>query len=275
MLPPARAFFPVPFSPEEGKELLRSSDPPSHTGSSSTDHPMKIHTSPETVPPRSSDKSFTVVWDIDRTLINIDQISKGIGNSFIYRPYALQSLRALSDHYPQIEFIVWTAGDVNHARYVITDILQRHPKIRFDHVIARTPGEPTDHRQHSRKPLQLLKRDVRSMIIVDDSPSVCQHNPSNCIAVYPYEGSESLKGPDCDLFYVAQVIGMCAALSSKMKISFSEAMSGLPFVARAMSKNVEYSCINWSIRDKASLQSAIKKSFSRLPHVHGLSHERQ
>lgn len=266
----SRLFFPVAFSSEEGHELARSS-----VSSSMNPLSMTIHTRLETVPPRSPDKLFTVVWDIDRTLINIDQISKGTGTSFVYRPYALQSLGTLSTEYPQIEFIIWTAGDVNHAAHVITDILHKNPDVRFDHIIARAPGEGTEYEQHSRKPLHLLKRDLGSVIIVDDSVKICQSNAVNCIAVCAYEGSRSLREPDCDLFYVTQIIGLCSSISSMRSVPFSEAMSGLPFLGWAMLGDVKYRCINWNIKDKDSLQSAVDRSLKKLPYVHAMSHQRR
>lgn len=263
-------FFPIAFFPEKDDELTRSCH-------SSYSNPlrMKIHTKLDTVPPRSPDKLYTVVWDIDRTLINIDQISKGTGTSFIYRPYALQSLKVLSTEYPQIEFIIWTAGDANHAKHVITDILQKDPDIRFDHIIARTPGEETGHEQHSRKPLHLLKRDLGSIIIVDDSAKICQSNPTNCIGVCPYEGSGCLKGPDCDLFYATQIIGLCASLSSRSGMSFSEAMGHLPFLTWAILGDIKYRCI-LGIVDENTLQKSINKRLSKShSNVHRMSQGRK
>lgn len=160
-------------------------------------------TDPTKVPPRHKNKTLTIVWDIDRTLIGIDAPSPG-NSRFTYRPFAIQVL--LMAQAPHVENIVWTAADKDHAMVFVADINKiTGGRVVFDHVMSRgyeTSVKKSSH--HYDKAIAKLKRS--DVLIIDDSVVVAETNSGNVISVTPFSPSDYSEPNDAELFYLGQVL---------------------------------------------------------------------
>jgi len=130
------------------------------------------------LPPLTGSKKFTLVLDLDETLIHYDG-SKG---KLHFRPSCLTFLKTLASKY---EIVVFTAASKEYADYMIDFIdprgvyiqhkLYRHHTIYFDEVY--------------HKDLALLGRDLEKTIIVDNLPENFEKHKDNGIEIRPYYGN--------------------------------------------------------------------------------------
>ena len=166
---------------------------------------------------------LTVVLDLDETLI---YNRFGFGKRSVrphLRPYLIPFLLSVPHHL--VEVVIWTASTPQTARDVVTHILKEvqnflaemdhednsssakflnHSRSRLiDHLIARnsywylspqtegiTPSEypPTTFQYHT-KDLRLLGRDLKKVLMVENSLHCCKLQPKNCVIVKDFCGN--------------------------------------------------------------------------------------
>lgn len=124
------------------------------------------------IPPKREDApKYTVVFDLDETLVNNRRIGKAL-----IRPGVSDLLRSLVG---KAEVVLWTASIENVA---VPAIKQMDPDgIIFEHCVYR------DRRWYREtgytKDLRLLGRDLSTVVIVENSPMSVKLNRGNAILV--------------------------------------------------------------------------------------------
>jgi TFIIF-interacting CTD phosphatase-like protein len=124
-------------------------------------------------------KKYTVVLDLDETLVNINQ--EGVCN---LRPGLFSFLNSIKSFY---EIISFTNGAKSYSDSIIKQIEAR--KKYFDYNL---------YREHSFlygkefiKDISRIGRDMKRIIIVDNIPNNYRLNPENGIQIAPYFGEYS------------------------------------------------------------------------------------
>ena len=174
---------------------------------------------------KCSNHALTLVLDLDETLI---YNRLGFGRKLprpLLRPYLIPFL--LSIPHNLVEVVVWTASTAQTAREVVDFILDQakdylaelelpefHPDPSkdggqgeiprlIDHMIARNshwylsphtePSEAQDFSstsfQYHTKDLRLLGRDLKKVLLVENSLHCCKLQPRNCVIVKDFCGS--------------------------------------------------------------------------------------
>lgn len=142
--------------------------------------PSNFFNLPESVPLRDEKYIVTLVWDIDETLLNVEWEKNHspvvVDAEPLIRPNMNDCLLELNR--PDVEFLIWTAGTVEHAYRTI----ESFPDVRFDYVISRKTG-------HEPKPKDLtrLRRGMNTIIIIDDNPKAGSMNPHNVLLITPFQ----------------------------------------------------------------------------------------
>eukprot|EP01060_Flectonema_neradi_P007963 TRINITY_DN1567_c0_g3_i1.p1 TRINITY_DN1567_c0_g3~~TRINITY_DN1567_c0_g3_i1.p1 ORF type:complete len:648 (+),score=163.53 TRINITY_DN1567_c0_g3_i1:108-2051(+) len=140
--------------------------------------------SPLTNPTNEGKKRYTIVLDLDETLI----YTRGSNSHLCLRPGSrelLSCLRTLG-----CEVVVWTASTKDYSAAILSNIdpdleyisecVYRHPKWFEGKGVA-----------HPRKDLSLLGRDLDTTLIVDNSVDCCVgYTESNAIIVPDFRGLE-------------------------------------------------------------------------------------
>lgn len=123
------------------------------------------------LPPKSCSRKFTLIVDLDETLIHYDKEKK----LFYVRPYTRHFLRVLSVHY---ELVLFTAAMKDYTDYII-DKVDTEKKI-----VHRLYREHTNLIGNNIvKDLSKLGRDLAKTAIIDNSPQSFQLQPHNGIYV--------------------------------------------------------------------------------------------
>lgn len=136
--------------------------------------PMDSEVQPLTkylLPPKTKDVAYTLVVDLDETLVHFDREKK----LFYVRPYTRHFLRELSKYF---EIVIFTAA----LQYYTDFILQ---KVDIEGIISHRL-----YREHTVcadgvyiKDLSRIGRDLAATIIVDNNPKSFQLQPSNGVYV--------------------------------------------------------------------------------------------
>jgi len=120
------------------------------------------------------DKKYTLVLDLDETLIHFEEKDDGT-SQFLIRPYAQQFLNAVSEYY---ELVIFTAALKDYADYVLD-------RLDTDGIISYRL-----YRQHTnlcgnvyQKDLSRLGRDLSKTLIVDNNAENFQLQPDNGIYI--------------------------------------------------------------------------------------------
>jgi hypothetical protein len=147
--------------------------------------------------PRKRSVKMLLVFDLNHVLLHRMPASL----SFIVRPYAIEFIKNLSDHF---HLAVWTSGKRQNVSAMFESIfcdvdtlffwcqekcrvLQPDPK-NFD-------GSSIKKSLIFYKPLRLVwsefpEFDESNTLLIDDSPEKCSRNPAGtCIIPLPFEGS--------------------------------------------------------------------------------------
>lgn len=178
----------LPKLPENKPKTVPKSNNP-FTFSPLVDH---FVSSPQILPslyPRSSNHHYTLVLDLDETLLHTRWI-KGSQERYIVheRPFVREFLRSVKELHC-FEIVIFTAGVQDYADTVI-DILDEETNAIHHRL----------YRQHTTtwgwfrlKDLSLLNRDLSTTLLVDNSPEVFANHPTNGVPISAWEGSESSK----------------------------------------------------------------------------------
>jgi hypothetical protein len=165
-----------------------------------TTPPSRAVEDPALVPPPKESVKITIVFDLDETLISAAMTGGGV---IFIRPQARKILAILRLHCPDIEIIVWSAGEKLHVDWCL-DILDPDKNL-IDYAVARGSAWFSD--LPVKKDLRKLQgRDMKKIIIVDDSPQAALLNPDNALIIPPYAPSGGLTRSDTALLSVFRVI---------------------------------------------------------------------
>ena len=143
---------------------------------------------------------YTLVLDLDETLVHFEENEERTGGQFHVRPFAVDFLKQMARYY---ELVIFTAAvkEVSSAEQYADWILD---KIDEDHVIPHRL-----YRQHTLqnnniflKDLSLLGRDIRKCIIVDNNAENFQLHNENGIFIRSWYGDSS----DQALFKLAPIL---------------------------------------------------------------------
>jgi RNA polymerase II subunit A small phosphatase-like protein len=131
------------------------------------------------IPPKRNDsKKYTVVLDLDETLIYARE------GPLYARPHLDELLEFLGRN---CETVVWTAGVRAYAQAVIRNI---DPNGVIDHCIYRHEKWFTGQAGYS-KDLALVGRDLGYVMIIENTPDCIRGHEENGILVSDYEGGET------------------------------------------------------------------------------------
>ncbi|KAK8574826.1 hypothetical protein V6N13_033942 [Hibiscus sabdariffa] len=147
------------------------------------------------LPPLASDKSKTIVLDLDETLVHsspdpppkmydfmIKPIINGVEMNFyvLKRPGVDEFLETISKKY---EVVVFTAGLEPYASLLL-DVLD--PKGLISHRLYRDSCKQSSRGRYV-KDLSTIGRDIEKVVIVDDNPRSYSLQPANGIPIKRFE----------------------------------------------------------------------------------------
>lgn len=118
----------------------------------------------------------TLIVDLERTLLASTYDTKH-GWRHVKRPGVDKFIKALSQYY---EVVLFSENDLG----LVQEILDSVDKENLCHRLGSTAGEVRD--QKVLKRLDLMNRDVRRIIVIDDNPESVQLCMKNAIIVAPF-----------------------------------------------------------------------------------------
>ena len=139
------------------------------------------------LPPIKPYYKYTLVLDLDETLIYFQNYNNLLNNSYknknslIFRPGLLDFLYKMKPLYELVLFSFGTKEYVDH----ILSIIEKKEKI-FEYVLYRQHA--TYEKGEYVKNLALLGRDLKKIIIVDDIPHVFKLQKNNGICIKSFYG---------------------------------------------------------------------------------------
>ena len=149
----------------------------------------KIQISEYYLPPIKSYYKYTLVLDLDETLVYYQRDINFFNNdyninknaSLILRPGLLEFLNKMK---PLYELVLFSFGTKDYVDYILS-FIEKKGKI-FEYVLYRQHA--TYEKGDYVKNLFLLGRDLKRIIIVDDIPHVFKLQKSNGICIKPFFG---------------------------------------------------------------------------------------
>lgn len=126
------------------------------------------------LPPISSDRKYTLVLDLDETLIHFEEKEDGT-SQFLIRPYAQYFLKQVAKYY---EVVVFTAALQDYADYIL-DRMDTERTVKY-----RLYRQHTDFANNVyQKDLSKLGRELSRTIIVDNNAENFQLQPDNGVYI--------------------------------------------------------------------------------------------
>lgn len=139
-------------------------------------------------PPPAIEGKKTIVLDMDETLIHCaeyeppDEIeSFMIDNYYVYKRPGLDKF--LKRTRKNFEIFIFTYGEEQYANPILDVIC---PFVDHDHRLFRDSCDK--HSGKVKKDLDMLGRDKKSLIFVDDSSSASEFSPKNTLRIQRWEG---------------------------------------------------------------------------------------
>lgn len=134
------------------------------------------------LPPKKVDREFTLVLDLDETLVHFEEDGEN-GGRFLTRPYATRFLEVLSKHF---ELIIFTAAMQDYADFILD-------KIDVSSVISYRLYREHTTLSHNiyHKDLSKLGRDLSKTIIVDNNMQNFRLQPANGIYIKSWYNDET------------------------------------------------------------------------------------
>lgn len=148
---------------------------------------QKVKQKKALIPPIRSDREYTLVLDLDETLIHFDENPDGT-SQFLIRPYAQSFLKEVSKCY---ELIIFTAALKDYADFIL-DRLDTEGCI--SHRLYRYHCSFSENVYH--KDLSKIGRPLDKILIVDNNAENFQQQPDNGIYIkswYNDPNDEALK----------------------------------------------------------------------------------
>jgi len=128
------------------------------------------------LPPIAEGKTYTLVLDLDETLIHYDIDEEENEGYYMIRPGALRFLKELSTHY---EIVIFTAAIPEYADWIVDRI---DPQGLVTHKLYRQHTVPSG--DYALKDITKLGRDLSKVIIVDNiEANYASLTPDNGITV--------------------------------------------------------------------------------------------
>ena len=150
------------------------------------------------LPSKTSNKVFTMVLDLDETLISfkLNETGKGM---IIFRPGLDQFLNELSTLY---EMVVFTAGTQEYADPILDEIENTNKfftkRLYRQHTVIIESGIVKD--------LSKLGRDLSKVVIIDNMPQNFRLQKENGIFIKNYYGEDSSDTALIDLIPILKEI---------------------------------------------------------------------
>lgn len=126
------------------------------------------------LPPIRADREYTLVLDLDETLVHFEEITQG--GMFLVRPYARVFLERVSEFF---EIVIFTAATKDYADKILDHIDEKHEYI--SHRLYRE--STTFYNNIYHKDLSKLGRDLSKTIIIDNCMENFRLQPSNGIYI--------------------------------------------------------------------------------------------
>ena len=131
-----------------------------------------------------STKEYTLVLDLDETLIHFSVDGENNEGQLFFRPYLFQFLNSVSKFY---EIIIFTAGLKEYAKIVLDLIENRMGKKIFDYRLYRENTISNDEGIFI-KDLSKIGRSLQKIIIVDNTKDNYELQKENGIEIKSYFG---------------------------------------------------------------------------------------
>ena len=135
---------------------------------------IEVHQNRKLLPAMSPRKKYTLVLDLDETLIHFEEKSDGT-SQFLIRPYAQEFLKTVSVYY---EVVIFTAALQDYADYVLD---RMDTENTISHRLYRNHTTVADNVY--QKDLSRLGRDLSKTLIVDNNAENFQLQPDNGVYI--------------------------------------------------------------------------------------------
>lgn len=129
---------------------------------------------------KEKDTPYTLVLDMDETLIHYYYENPNKNNSLLVRPYCHEFLEQMSQYF---EIVIFTAAVKDYADQILDTI---DKKGWITHRLYREHTRLEDY--VSIKDLSLINRDLSKTIIVDNIASNFKLQPRNGVAISTWTG---------------------------------------------------------------------------------------
>uniref|UniRef100_A0A7S1QTH8 Mitochondrial import inner membrane translocase subunit TIM50 n=2 Tax=Neobodo designis TaxID=312471 RepID=A0A7S1QTH8_NEODS len=162
-------------SPHEDRKSSKPSKLRASDLSELSREPTMLHSSTQLLPSPQPGKQYTVVLDLDETVVY------GREGPLTARAHLKQFLRTLGE---LAEVVVWTAGERSYAKAIVREI-NTEGVIR--HLVYR--DDAWFDEEDYTKDLKKLGRDTDYVLIVENTPDCVRENPTHGIIVSDFEGA--------------------------------------------------------------------------------------
>ena len=165
---------------------------------------------------------YTLVLDLDETLIHCDRKSNN-GFLLLLRPGLIDFLQKMKN---LCELILFSFGTTNYVDYIIK-VIEKKEKF-FEYILDRNHGIYDNG--DCIKDLDMLNRDLKNVIIIDDTLKYFKLHKENGICVKPFYGDiESDKNTLATLGNILEKIFYDANITKDVRISLKKYKKLLTF----------------------------------------------
>ena len=140
---------------------------------------MKRQIKPPFLPPRSHESKYTLVLDLDETLIHY--VANQNDSYFLVRPYCMEFLAELSKYY---EIVVFTAGVQEYADWVIDQIDKPG---RIQHRLYREHTIISQQERNAHQHNHMRREQGLTPVPIDEAPPTPKQPKKH---EYPMKGSQ-------------------------------------------------------------------------------------
>ena len=147
-----------------------------------------------------SKKRYTLVIDLDETLIYLDRVKEGRNGTLKIRPGTFSFLEKVQKYF---EIIAFSEAEQNYVDLVL-NTLQENKKY-FDYTLYRQ--HTTIQNEEFIKDLSKIGRKLSNIIIIDNMPQNYRLQPENGILIKPFWGKDN---NDDVLFSLSKILSKIA-----------------------------------------------------------------
>ena len=150
--------------------------------------------------PFPNKKKYSLVLDLDETIINLDKIKNENNGTLKIRPGTFSFLEKISDYF---EIIIFSEAEKNYVDLIINSIEENGNY--FDYILYRE--HTIIQNEEFIKDLSKLGRKLSRIIIVDNMPQNFRLQPENGIYIKPFWGEDN---DDDVLFSLSKILSKIA-----------------------------------------------------------------